>query len=479
MSHSVIYNKIFGSDIFNVTQVPQPPQKPIRPSLLRDSSDIFNVKSKKEKLSRIRNHSQSDIFFTDGKEPISYNSFHQKKEYKSDYNPDKYLISNTSYSAKMKEMYDINRSDSNIKSSKGYLEFMEVEQNLPEKPKQKKDVIKPYNKRKVNLYVQNRNFSALCKPREQYVTDQTSNIFNDLNQEKKNRVIKPLQIPKEKTTTYDLTQPKVIKHKNKWIANLNWKNPKGELIFKHYNDDSSAEKTSAFQRKMHDLNDSAFEYSDIHPKTERKEKIRNYNRINDYEKPNVPLGLPTAREEKVKENISNLYSSETFFEDNIKLKNVPNSSFVEKSYIVNNANNLEKKDLVKIFTQKGIHVYQVKENEDHIFNLSNKKKSYVFKVRETQSVDKKQDFEKASKELKDKYKNIEIVPENKICVNKRIHPDTYDGTRDVYKYNINNKDHQKPKTVKKNNDINRTFTNQYRNVNYGYKSNLLHKKNNL
>ena len=46
MSHSVIYNKIFGSDIFNVTQVPQPPQKPIRPSLLRDSSDIFKVEKK-------------------------------------------------------------------------------------------------------------------------------------------------------------------------------------------------------------------------------------------------------------------------------------------------------------------------------------------------------------------------------------------------------------------------------------------------
>ena len=143
--------------------------------------------------------------------------------------------------------------------------------------------------------------------------------------------------------------------------------------------------------------------------------------------------------------------------------------------VLNNAGNLEKKDLIKLYHDKGIHVYNVKEEADNVFNGSNKKK-YTFKVREIKGEGKT--FENASKDLKNKYKEIDIVPEKKICVNKRIYAESYAGNRDVYKYNENNTS-EKPKTVKKNNDINRKFTNQYKNVNYAYKSNLLRKQMNF
>ena len=200
--------------------------------------------------------------------------------------------------------------------------------------------------------------------------------------------------------------------------------------------------------------------------------MKNYTRINDYSKEKVPFGLSAAKEKKVKENVSGLFSNEQFYENNFKLKQIPNDSFIEKSYTINNAGNLEKKDLVKLYHDKGIHVYNVKEEADNVFNGTQKKK-YTFKVREIKGEGKT--FENASNELKSKYKEIDIVPEKKICVNKRIYADSYAGNRDVYKFNENNIA-EKPKTVKKNNDINRTFTNQYKNVNHSYKSNLLRKQ---
>ena len=473
MSHSVIYNKIFGSDIFNTVQQPIPPPKPVRPSLLRDSSDIFNTKAKDLKRARIRNHSQSDIFFTEGKSIESYDSYHPKVNYDSDYNPDNYLKHNTSYSTKMKEMYDIdpNKSASNILSSKGYLEFMEVDQNIPDAVRNKPRN-QSFNRKKVNYYIKNRTFKAFGKPRDQLITDLSSNIFNDPVVEKKNMVIKPQKVYKESKNTSLLTQPKVLNNRNKWLSKLDWKNPKGEILFKHYTDDKSAEKQNAFDRKMKDMEDSVLDYSAIHPKTERKQKMKNYKRINDYSKEKVPFGLSAAKEKKVKENVSGLFSNEQFYENNFKLKQIPNDSFIEKSYTINNAGNLEKKDLVKLYHDKGIHVYNVKEEADNVFNGTQKKK-YTCKVREIKGEGKT--FENASNELKSKYKEIDIVPEKKICVNKRIYADSYAGNRDVYKFNENNIA-EKPKTVKKNNDINRTFTNQYKNVNYSYKSNLLRKQ---
>ena len=474
MSHSVIYNKIFGSDIFNTVQQPLPPQKPVRPSLLRDYSDIFNTKTKDLKRARIRNHSQSDIFFTEGKSIESYDSYHPKVNYDSDYNPDNYLKHNTSYSMKMKEMYDIepNKSESNITSSKGYLEFMDVEQNIPDSVRNKKRN-QSFNRKKVNLYIKNRTFNPLGKPRDQLITDLSSNIFNEPVVEKKNMVIKPQKFYKESKKASNVNQPKVL-NRNKWLSKLDWKNPKGEILFKHYTNDKSAEKQSAFDRKMHDMEDNVLNYSDIHPKTERKQKT-NFKRLNDYSKEKVPSGLSAAKEKKVKENVSGLFSNDNFYENNFKLKKIPNDSFIEKSYIINNAGNLEKKDLIKLYHDKGIHVYNVKEEADNVFNGSNKKK-YTFKVREIKGEGKT--FENASKDLKNKYKEIDIVPEKKICVNKRIYAESYAGNRDVYKYNENNTS-EKPKTVKKNNDINRKFTNQYKNVNYAYKSNLLRKQMNF
>ena len=117
MSHSVIYNKIFGSDIFNrqapsfvpkttqrqssvrdssdifnTSDIPEIKIKPVRQSLLIDKSDIFNTKPKPEKPKKIRNHSQSDIFFVEGKVQPSYDVYHPRTQYQSNYNPEKHIF---------------------------------------------------------------------------------------------------------------------------------------------------------------------------------------------------------------------------------------------------------------------------------------------------------------------------------------------------------------------------------------------------
>ena len=72
-------------------------------------------------------------------------------------------------------MYDIepNKSESNITSSKGYLEFTDVEQNIPDSVRNKKRN-QSFNRKKVNLYIKNRTFNALGKPRDQLITDLSS-----------------------------------------------------------------------------------------------------------------------------------------------------------------------------------------------------------------------------------------------------------------------------------------------------------------
>ena len=148
MSNLVIYNKIFGSDIFNRKNAPSLNKntsrgrnldntnnndvfnttntfdnsfKPTRHSMVC-VSDIFNINSKPDKPRRIRNHSQSDIFFIEGKKQPSYDIYYPRVQYESKFKPEDNIKLNDSYQMKMKDMYGIdpNKSDKSITSSKGY-----------------------------------------------------------------------------------------------------------------------------------------------------------------------------------------------------------------------------------------------------------------------------------------------------------------------------------------------------------------------
>ena len=449
MSHSVIYNKIFGSDIFNrqaasfvpqkaprqsssardnsdifnTSDVPEMKIKPVRQSLLIDKSDIFNTNPKPEKPKKIRNHSQSDIFFVDGKDQPSYDVYHPRAQYQSNYNPEKHIKLNDSYKMKMKDMYGIdpNKSDKNITSSKGFCDYM----NFKDSKEQSQQTIKNYAakieakefyKMKIDEMEHNRTKQPTANPREQYMSDHLSNVFHDKDIETKNKNIKPSDVPKEPKNTYHLTKPKNITNKSKWIANLKWNHPQNEIIFKNYKDYNS-ENQSAHQRKLIDL---AGVDNNNKPKAQlQSNKVVKNQEDNEYTKPIIPSNLNACQRAKLTQNASH-FEHDRFYEDSFKLKALPDSAIKDQTFMVSNANNLDKKDLMKLFNSNGIHIYNIQENKGNILSDNdNTIKSYSFTVRDNTS-GTNSNFEKATQQLKDMCKNAQITLKHKICVNKKI-----------------------------------------------------------
>lgn len=434
MSHSVIYNKIFGSDIFNQEPKPKPASKPVRDSLLRTSSDIFNTKPVKQKPLRIRNNSQSDIFFTDGN--TSYSDYKRPPEYKSDYDPNKFLKSSSSYKRKMRELFSLNRSALNLTSSKGYNEYRDLVDNKPPRSESKD---RSFNRLKDNHgYDNHHNFDCQLSARENHYEDMKSNIFYDTQKDKKNTVLKMKKIPKESRNTYLSTQPKQISKtaRNKWVANLSWKDTKGQFLFETY-------KSTSQSSKSH--------------------KKRSQKNVNDYVKPDIKCD-DYAHKKKIEEGISQLNFKENFYHEGYKKSKIPNQDIRDEQFTLQ-GDEISKENLVKFFTKKGVHIYNVNDETDLI---QNGKQKLTFKLRDNDGKGKK-----AVDELKNQYKKINVQETKKIVVNKRIHPETYSGVRDVYRYNsINNNGMKKPITSKRNNDIDRSFSNGYRNINHSYKSNF-------
>ena len=503
MSNLVIYNKIFGSDIFNRKNAPSLNKntsrgrnldntnnndvfnttntfdnsfKPTRHSMVC-VSDIFNINSKPDKPRRIRNHSQSDIFFIEGKKQPSYDIYYPRVQYESKFKPEDNIKLNDSYKMKMKDMYGIdpNKSDKSITSSKGYCEYMDykyynTENNNKQEIKgyDERTKAKEFNLKKVNLMELNRNKNPNANPREQYMSDHLSNVFHDKEIEKKNKVIKPSNVQKEPKNTYHLTQPKHIPHKNKWISKLKWNNPQNELIFKQTC--HTDRQPSAHERKLNELaSDAIKEHISPDPSSYQKPKAKVLNMNNDYVKPKIPGLLHSAKKAKLTQNASN-FNNDHFYEDNYKCKLINDSDIKEHMFSITNADNLDKKDLMKVFNSNGVHIYNIQEFKDNIFNDNgNRNRSYLFMVRDNNTGGKGKNFENASKQIKEKFKDVEIVKKDKIVVNKKKHTDISNTKKDTYKVNESSKEN-KAATYRRNNDIDRSFSNQYRNINYSYKS---------
>ena len=512
MSHSVIYNKIFGSDIFNrqaqsfvpkttqrqssvrdssdifnTSDIPEIKIKPVRQSLLIDKSDIFNTKPKPEKPKKIRNHSQSDIFFVEGKVQPSYDVYHPRAQYQSNYNPEKHIKLNDSYKMKMKDMYGIdpNKSDKNIISSKGFCDYMDFKDSKEQNQRTIKNYAarteaKEFYKIKVDEMEHNRTKQPTANPRDQYMSDHLSNVFHDKDIENKNKNIKPSDVLKEPKNTYHLTKPKNITNKNKWIANLKWHHPQNEIIFKNYNNNYNTEKQSAHERKLIDLagvdNNNNNNNNSKHKNQIQSNKIIKNENDNEYTKPIIPSDFnTTCQRAKLTQDASH-FNNERFYEDNFKLKALPDSAIKDRTFTVSNANNLDKKNLMKLFNSNGIHIYNIQENKGNILSENdNNIKSYSFTVRDNTS-GTNSNFEKATKQLKDTYKNAQIALKHKICVNKKITSITHNDKK-VHKNNnnsvsMNNNSNNSKLSHKteKNHDINSSFSKQYNNINHSYKN---------
>lgn len=232
-----------GSDIFGEPKEQVIKVKRNRPVL--NASDIFNQKGIAPRRT-VRNHSQSDIFFTQGRNcPQIYPKI---KKYQSTYDPNIYIKDVSAGNAKLKELYSSSLAPNKpfpiytLGSSKGYCEKRELIDNTPNYRTltpgvQTKNTFK---KLKSPFEIKTGN-KVMAHPREMFVSDMKSNIFNDREQERKNASLSPRPVPKPKKDTKDLTKPKKCRGNVKWVAKMDWKAPDSEIIFRTFNSKNNVE----------------------------------------------------------------------------------------------------------------------------------------------------------------------------------------------------------------------------------------------
>ena len=229
-----------------------------------------------------------------------------------------------------------------------------------------------------------------------------SNIFNDKTVEEmnKNENNKVKEEKKEKDSLSKENfekkdnfgkKSKFEKNDEKLPMNLDWRDTKTNLLFNgEMNKDIM--KKDARQRKFKELYGSE--------PAIKKERIENNFKINDRKiiekmtKENNP-NLNEAKIKRISENISQIQGNQFLNnyrqvdnkkEDNIKLFEV-------------NSKNLGKREIEKAFAQRGIKIYDVKEESDAIFGV-NKDNKITFKIRENE-YDK--DFDSKIQDIKNKF----------------------------------------------------------------------------
>ena len=443
-----------------------------------NKSDIFNTITEPGKARQMRNNTQSDIFFAHGKKNTEM--FPKKKQFKSNYNPDDYLQNNkTSYDIKMNELYggelepvERAKTPNHITSTRGFCEFRENTDNsatlCPE------DMSRSFKKH-ISPFECKTQHMKMDKPREMMVKDMTSNIFNDKDIERKNRNVTAERKEKPPLDTRDLTQPKRIKGAAKWVSNMDWKSKDGALIFKTYipkNDVTNqgksltvGDKEFAFKKKKIDDSDS---FNPVPYKTKTYMPDKNCRNIR-------------LEEAKMNNAISKkiIPRNRCTFEKVIrKPVNYPTESSLEvkpreKTYIIKNGVKINSKELEQYYRDKGLHIYNIKEPNTFLKEENDARNTISFNIRE-QGTDCYKNLKKASEDLKNKYKGIEIVPMRKIEVNrKRELGNNYFRNKESHKLHRNAnmiKENLNTTNYKPHNEINSSFTKKFIGLDHRYKS---------
>ena len=200
--------------------------------------------------------------------------------------------------------------------------------------------------------------------------------------------------------------------------------------------DKENEKLNAFQRKQ-----IKFNKSDNHNRYKNPNNNRNENEIikfNPFDNSNqlgkikrlMDLNSPSMRESrkiKILQNAStNNFFKNNFYEKILGIdKNDININNQNKEYIVSNRegnNKNDEKSLKRIFSNEGIHIYDVQLNSNNIIGESNNSEM-TFKIRDNENGDIQEKYKKVFDKIA-KEKNIIIKPKEKITVNRKIKPVT-------------------------------------------------------
>ena len=228
-----------------------------------------------------------------------------------------------------------------------------------------------------------------------------SNIFNDekveeMNKKEGNKTKGINNISnkefKEKKDNFG-KKSKFDKNAEKLPPNLDWRDTKTNLLFNgEMNKDIM--KKDARQRKFKEIYGS--------DATIPKERAENNFKTNDrnlIEKKTKQMNpnLNQAKIKKISENISQIQNNQ-FINDSSKYKIKNNNEEDNIKLYEINSKNINKKEVEKAFAEKGIKIYDVKENIDSILS-SDKNNRITFKIRDNEN----------DKDFNNKIKNVQNV----------------------------------------------------------------------
>ena len=248
----------------------------------------------------------------------------------------------------------------------------------------------------------NNEYNPKFDPKQNRVNMLKSNIFNSENEEKINNEDKipkkeekkvPKKIINDKKDNFG-KKSKFNKNEEKIPLNLDWRDTKTNLLFNsEMNKDIM--KKDARQRKFKEIYGS----DPVIPKqkAENNFKINDRNLIEKATKEKNP-DLNEAKIKKISENISQIQGDQ-FINKSSKFK-IKNNNDDIKSFEIN-SDNINQRELEKAFADKGIKIYDVKENTDSILG-NNKNNKITFKVRNN---DYDKDFNKKITSIKNEFKN--------------------------------------------------------------------------
>ena len=248
----------------------------------------------------------------------------------------------------------------------------------------------------------NNEYNPKFDPKQNRVNMLKSNIFNSENVEKINNEDKipkkeekkvPKKIINDKKDNFG-KKSKFNKNEEKIPLNLDWRDTKTNLLFNsEMNKDIM--KKDARQRKFKEIYGS----DPVIPKqkAENNFKINDRNLIEKATKEKNP-DLNEAKIKKISENISHIQGDQ-FINKSSKFK-IKNNNDDIKSFEIN-SDNINQRELEKAFADKGIKIYDVKENTDSILG-NNKNNKITFKVRNN---DYDKDFNKKITSIKNEFKN--------------------------------------------------------------------------
>ena len=248
----------------------------------------------------------------------------------------------------------------------------------------------------------NNEYNPKFDPKQNRVNMLKSNIFNSEIVEKINNEDKipkkeekkvPKKIINDKKDNFG-KKSKFNKNEEKIPLNLDWRDTKTNLLFNsEMNKDIM--KKDARQRKFKEIYGS----DPVIPKqkAENNFKINDRNLIEKATKEKNP-DLNEAKIKKISENISQIQGDQ-FINKSSKFK-IKNNNDDIKSFEIN-SDNINQRELEKAFADKGIKIYDVKENTDSILG-NNKNNKITFKVRNN---DYDKDFNKKITSIKNEFKN--------------------------------------------------------------------------